>query len=31
VIDAVFGASGIEALEIPEGADLSSRGDPING
>lgn len=30
-IDAVLAASGIEALEIPEGADLSSRGDTING
>lgn len=30
-IDAVLAASGIEALEIPEGADLSSAGDAING
>lgn len=29
-IDAVLAASGLEALEIPEGADLSSRGDIVN-
>lgn len=30
-IDAVLAASGIEVLEVPQGADLSSAGDAING
>ncbi|WP_232498902.1 hypothetical protein [Agromyces humatus] len=30
-IDAVLEASGIEALEITERADLSSTGDVVNG